>query len=380
MIYIIRKILVAMAVAAAGCAAAAACTSAIISAHATADGRPLLWKHRDTSATDNKVERRSFTDSSLTYVALYNASDRDCREAWIGMNMSGFAIMNTASYNLNADNVPATEMDREGEVMSLALRTCRTVDDFARLLDRLPRPLGVEANFGVIDALGGGAYFETGNYGYRRFDLADATEGYLVRTNYSHSGRRDEGYGFTRENDAVHLLDSAARARAVTPELLTETLSRSFYNASLGRDFSAERGLVVDEGFIPRFKSTASVVIEGCHPLIGIDDADAGFISRQYIMWTALGYPPCARLTPVWLTPGGIDDGLRGLEAGGTSRLCNEAKALRDKVFCHKGGEKPVYIDMTQLVNPQGTGISQRLRKENLEIYRLIKRRRDERE
>ena len=32
-----------------------ACTTTIISGKATADGRPLLFKHRDTGATQNKV-------------------------------------------------------------------------------------------------------------------------------------------------------------------------------------------------------------------------------------------------------------------------------------------------------------------------------------
>lgn len=34
-----------------------ACTSAIIAAKNTANGRPLLWKHRDTGEENNKVER-----------------------------------------------------------------------------------------------------------------------------------------------------------------------------------------------------------------------------------------------------------------------------------------------------------------------------------
>ena len=33
-----------------------ACTSAIIGASRNPYGRPLLWKHRDTSAIDKKVE------------------------------------------------------------------------------------------------------------------------------------------------------------------------------------------------------------------------------------------------------------------------------------------------------------------------------------
>lgn len=353
------------------------CTSAVISGTATADGRPLLWKNRDTSATDNKVELITFTDGSYSYVALFNASDRDCREAWIGMNMMGFAVMNTASYNLKDDNVPQSKMDREGEIMSLALRTCTSVDEFEELLDRLPRPLGVEANFGVIDAFGGAAYFETNNSRFTRYDVADSPDGYLVRSNYSHSGRPGEGYGFTREADAVHLLDSAAKAHAVTPELLTETLSRSFYNATLKRDFSTEKGLVVDEGFIPRYTTTATVVVEGCPPVESPEEVTPGMVSREYIMWTALGYPPCAEIVPVWCAPGGVDEGLRGIQGGGTSALGNKAKALRDKVFHRQGGEKQVYIDMPMLHNDKGTGISQMLRKQNLEVYRLVKSKRN---
>lgn len=112
----------------------------------------------------------------------------------MGMNDVGFAVMNTASYNIKDDKVPASKMDKEGIVMTKALKHCRTVDDFARLLETLPRPMGVEANFGVIDASGNGAYFETNNHSYKRFDLKDAENGVLVRTNYSHSGRPGRGF------------------------------------------------------------------------------------------------------------------------------------------------------------------------------------------
>ncbi len=36
---------------------AAACTSAIVSGKLTSNGRPILWKHRDTSDLNNKVAR-----------------------------------------------------------------------------------------------------------------------------------------------------------------------------------------------------------------------------------------------------------------------------------------------------------------------------------
>ena len=105
-------------------AEALGCTSAIIGPKASASGRPLLWKHRDTSAIDNKIEYIPAKDGAYGYVALFNADDRDLEQAWMGMNDAGFAIMNTASYNIKNDKVPNSEMDREGYVMTIALRSC----------------------------------------------------------------------------------------------------------------------------------------------------------------------------------------------------------------------------------------------------------------
>ena len=153
--------------------AADACTSAIVSGKLTANGRPLMWKNRDTNDLNNRVERIMGHDGLMEFVALFDARDLQDTAAWMGFNEAGFAIMNTASYNLNG-NDGVKNMDREGELMRYALERCKTVDDFEQVLKTLPKPLGVEANFGVIDAAGNGAYFETGNYKYVKFDLAEA--------------------------------------------------------------------------------------------------------------------------------------------------------------------------------------------------------------
>ena len=55
---------------------AAACTSAIISGSLTADGRPILWKHRDTSDLNNKVERIDAA-AKIPYVALFNLQSEE---------------------------------------------------------------------------------------------------------------------------------------------------------------------------------------------------------------------------------------------------------------------------------------------------------------
>ena len=241
-----------------------ACTSAIVSGKLTSNGRPLLWKNRDTNDQNNRVERIAAHDGLLEFVALFDARDLRDTAAWMGFNERGFAIMNTASYNLNKDNVKEKDMDKEGVVMRYALERCTTVDDFERVLQTLPKPLGVEANFGVIDAQGNGAYFEAGNYSYVKYDLKDEPSGILTRTNYSFSGRDGEGYGYIRHENEKYLLRDHIAAADITPAVFTEGLSRTFYHSQLGRDYThSGYKWVVDQDFIARRISTASVVIEG---------------------------------------------------------------------------------------------------------------------
>ncbi len=355
-----------------------ACTSAIIGADMNPYGRPILWKHRDTSTVDNKVEYVSCKPGEYSYVALYNAGDRLLKEAWMGMNEMGFAVMNTASYNIKDDNVSSKNMDKEGLVMSEALKSCKTVEDFAHLLETLPRPMGVEANFGVIDALGNGAYFETNNHSYKRFDLQDAENHVLVRTNYSHSGRKNEGYGFVRESNACHLLSPYIADKSITPEVLTEELSRSFYHDLKKRDYSvAGDKWVIDQDFIPRFKSTATVAIEGCRPLASLNEITPEFVKHEYVMWTGLGYPPCSEIRAVRCFADGVDKDLRGSLPSGHSPLADKAKAARSEVFPIKKGNGDKYIDMEALFNNEGTGYVQRLKKLNLETYKKERKIRD---
>lgn len=355
-----------------------ACTSAIIGADATPYGRPLLWKHRDTSTIDNKVEYVKGNKGELSYVGLFNADDKKLEQVWMGMNEAGFAVMNTASYNIKDDNVPAKEMDKEGYLMAIALKKCRTVDDFADLLDKLPRPMGVEANFGVIDAYGYGAFFETNNHSYIKHDLKDAPGHVLIRTNYSHSGRPDEGFGFVREANACHLLSPYIKDRNVTPELLTETVSRRFWHDLKKADYlEGPDRWVIDQDFIPRYKSTATVVIEGCKPMESGNYPTPEFIMDQYIMWTGLGYPPCSEIIPVWCSPDGVDKSLRGIGKNGHSEMGDIVKARRDEVFPIRKGNGEKYIDMKKLFNEDGTGYVQVLVPQNLETYRKIREKRD---
>lgn len=319
-------------------AQAYACTSAIVGGRLTRDGRPLMWKHRDTGCVDNFVAQvRAGSDDELDYVALFNMGDSLLSEAWIGMNEAGFAVMNTASYNLAPDT--AEYKDREGEVMSRALKLCRSLRDFESLLDGMPRPLGVQANFGAMDAEGSAAYYETCDTGYVKFDLADAPEGYLVRTNYSCSGSPDAGFGYIREQNELTLLKPWVDARTVSPETFTENLSRSFYHSLLGRDVTDDGSeWVIDQDFIPRYSSSASVVVEGVSP---------GEAAEGMVMWTALGYPPCSYVHGV--TVDEVPDGLLPSGKEWRSRFCDEVMERKSEVFPIKRGSGSHYIHVPSL-------------------------------
>lgn len=313
---------------------ALACTSAIISGRLTPDGRPLLWKNRDTGTLQNFVDRvEADSAGTMAFVALFNAGDSLRREAWAGMNEASFAIMNTASYNLAPDT--AALRDREGFVMARALAICRSLADFEHMLDTMPKPLGVQANFGVIDSDGKGAFYETCDTGFVKFDLDSSPSGMLIRTNFSCSGSKDGGYGYIRYDNAEHLITPQAEAAAVTPLFLTDTVSRSFYHSLLGRDILADSAKwAVDQDFIPRHSTSASVCITGKS-----SSAD----KRPPLMHCALGYPPCAvtRLVTVADVPQCVRPAADGLAPD-----CVKAMQLKNKIFPIKRGSGVHYISL----------------------------------
>lgn len=311
-----------------------ACTSAIVSAARSATGRPILWKNRDTGADNNFLARVEPTDSTYGFIGLFNGGDSLLAEAWMGMNDAGFAIMNTASYNLAPDT--AVFKDREGAVMAEALARCRTVADFESLLDAWPKPMGVQANFGVIDAEGGAAYFETDDYAWTRFDVDDDPRGYIVRTNFSVTGEAGAGFGYIRYNAAEHLI---GKADSIDPELFVRGLSCSYYHGLTGHDYLAEgERYVTDRDFIPRDITTASIAIEG---VCAADETE------EMTMWTILGYPPCASLYVIKGNDIPADLGPEG--PGWRSKACDESMRRRDAARPFAGGSGPKYLDLEKI-------------------------------
>lgn len=315
-----------------------ACTAVIISGKKTADGRPVLWKHRDTDCLDNSI--RHFSGEKYAFTGLVN-SDSGGGEVWIGANTAGFAIMNTASYCLKDDDVPASRMDREGILMYRALEICETLEDFEHFLDTLAKPMGVEANFGCIDAHGGAAWYETGNFTWYKRDVNSTPCGYIVVTNFSVNGDRDRWKGYERWMTAGRIfkdMDGRGELDDIHPLTIMDSLSRSYRHELMGIDLvrdadgflSEATGFVPDQDFIPRRSTASSVVIHGV--------ADGGDPLTS-VLWAALGYPAVAVMVPV---PVSEDDHVPAFMSGypysGQETFCGTASVLRDLCEVFPGG------------------------------------------
>ncbi|MDO4949479.1 MAG: hypothetical protein Q4E55_04840 [Bacteroidales bacterium] len=313
------------------------CTSVIVSGKATASGKPLLFKNRDTGTLDNRMQH--FTGPTYTFIGLVNAVE-NVRSVWAGTNSAGFSIMNTASYNLKDDDVPESKMGREGIVMFQALGICATTSDFEHFLDTLTRPMLVETNFGVIDAKGGAAYYEVNNHSWKKYDVNDpsvAPEGYRVVTNYSESGRPDDARGVERYLTASAIMKelcqgSKQRKLAIDHGFFFDQMSRSYRHERLGVDYNRDykkllgrkgTGFVVDLDFIPRRSTSASVVIEG---------VSAHENPLHTVMWTILGYPSCSVAIPHIVGNGDhLPAYMKATRDSEHSKLCDLTLSIKDK-------------------------------------------------
>lgn len=330
-----------------------ACTSVIISGKARADGRPLIWKNRDTDSLSNSI--RHCSGEKYSFIALVNSGSH-CRESWIGVNTAGFAVMNTASYCLKDDDVPSSSMDREGRVMYRALEICASVEDFEHFLDTLSRPMGVEANFGCIDAHGGAAWYETGNFSWHKIDVNECPGGYMVVTNFSVSGPKERWKGVERYRTASEIfgrMDRSGCLYSAGPLDIIDSLSRSYRHEVLGIDLirdsssflSSASGLVVDQDFIPRKSTSASVVITG---------AGEGDDPLSCVMWAALGYPPCSVAVPVPVSyircvPESLDG------TGPDSSFCGFSSWLKKKyIFASDVSSMSRYADLRPVLGGRG--------------------------
>ena len=343
-----------------------ACTSFIVSGRVTKDGRPIIFKNRDTGNVNNVVVLMQ--GECFRYMGITAANDKKPNNIWGGHNEAGFAIINTAAYNMNG--CEGKDSDNDGVVMRRALEVCRTLADFEQLLDTLPRPLDLNSNFGVLDGEGGCAYYETGDSGFVKFDANNpevAPDGYLLRTNHGLTGCRDIDRGVERfmaitdfmaeASDKGHLDCEYLIANA--PRYLTHGLTKQNLYEQLPKDENDTRYIHFSE-FIPRYITSSVLLVQGAAPVES---------PSHTVSWTNIGWPCGSVAIPLMLEEDVPLPSIVQRDESGKSWLCSQSIEQKQRVFSLRRGNVRDYIDLSKLVNAAGTGIVQRVMPLEREVF-----------
>lgn len=363
---ICKRILLLLAVALAGNFAVEACTSVIVSGRVTPDGRPFIFKNRDTGDLDNLAMLVS--GHGYTYIAIVAARDTLPQSVWSGHNERGFAIANTAAYNLNGRPQPGKPQpdgdELDGTIMRRALETCATLADFEHLLDSIKArgPIPSNSNFAVLDAQGGCAYYETGNKGYVKFDANDPAQapyGYIVRTNHAMSGDRSMDKGVERYMAITDFMNHAEFCGQVNFEYILRRVPRYLKHGLTGIDLydiepedDSHPKLFPFRDFIPRYQTASAQLIQGVR---------SGESGLHTVAWTITGSPLTTVAVPLVITPSGKLPAIVTRGSDGHAPLVHAGLKLKERFFPLKRGNTGDYIDVAQLINKRGTGILQQI-------------------
>ena len=338
------------------------CTIAVITGAATTDGRPLFWKNRDW--TNAGSEFIYHDDGQYAYITL--ASSGDSTNARLGVNESGFAVMNSLSGNLpDTISVGVTN----GWLLTNALESCQSVADFEVLLaDACLSGIQSPSNFAAMDASGAAVVFEAGNQAFARYDANDpaaAPDGFIVRANFSFSAdtslvdtwRYHRAYEMLAEAAAQDLLDISAVLRTAR-DLTTEAVDPYPLPYPWGPPEEPNAiGFIDATETINRYDTKGFGVIRGVRPH---EDP------RLTTFYAAPGQPVVTVVLPLWVaagvTPGEIDGPL-------TSPLGDLADARMRQ--CYNGTVHRRWLNTNYLDHGDGADAGFLVRVEQIEDWLL---------
>lgn len=324
------------------------CTIGVASARATKDGRPMIWKTRDTDSYDNTVAL--ITSFPIPFLAVIDAGDR--QNSWMSMNAHGFSILNSVAYDLSGGSSGLGN----GTLMALASGTCATVAQFQHLLDSTnSKGRRTAANFAVMDSTGAAAIFETSGNAYWKFDATDPLthpKGYALRTNFTFTGGGSTG--IQRFNRTNALFQSYSAGDSISPRSILRYQMRDFADPAgvsypipyQGTISGAPYGYIPVELTICRISSASASVVQGIRP---------GEAANKSTFWVILGSPAAGIALPYWIVGA---PPLLSTDAP-RSALNDTANAIKAKIR----GSSPwtSYLKSQLLKNQDGTGLLPRL-------------------
>lgn len=335
------------------------CTTAVISGKATKDGRPIIWKLRDTDFLENYAKKFPAEKGKYAFIGIVNSIDSLGKEVWGGNNELGFAIMNSASFNVNL-NDSAKVKDNEGYFMKKALETCKNLEDFENLLNNTPKPMGLATHFGVIDAKGGAAFYEVNNYTWTKYDANDsniAPEGFILRTNFSETGKPNIGYGFVRLQTAKLIFDKAIKENSIDYRDIIQKFSRCLYNPITKNDYreiyekeTASDKFIHSDNLITSYGSASCIVIQG---------VKNNEVPQFTTMWTMIGYPNTCIALPLWISESELPNTIIYNDSLKNSKLNQYNMSLLKKCYPIDNPDGYHYLKISKLVNKENNGYMQ---------------------
>ncbi len=332
---------------------AEACTTGVISGKATVDGRPLLWKNRDTSAKNNQVIH--LDDGEYRCMAVITAGGS--KSIWMGVNEAGFCIENSSTRDLREKGASGPG---NGRFMRRALQSCASVEDFERLLEETDGERTTAANFGVIDAAGGAVIYESTASSYTKFDANDpdvAPAGYVVRSNFSYTGSSDVDP--TDEDQLAEIYSGGRFLRGcelVDMALADGGMSVSYMLQHNTRDYADPAGEAIpgsvngESGTLPETLDTSHTISRkttvSATVFHGVKPGEDPLLTT---MWVMLGEPSFTVAVPCWVGTEAVAAELLGEE---TSPICDVARSLRDAFYVEaetEEGDSTLLLDTSAL-------------------------------
>jgi len=345
------------------------CTIAVISGKATPDGRPMIWKNRDTDVLNNKL--LCITSGTYPFLGLFNADDNRGENAWAGVNAAGFVIMNSLSVDLGETSRSG---DENGSFMARALGECATVTDFERLLEMTNGKRDTAANFGVMDAEGRACLFETGRRSFVKFDAADprvAPQGYILRTNFALTSAKKAGGGYNRFDRVSRLFQSARAENRLTCRFILQEAARDLVNEKI-QSFPLDgpvRGTLANPLYIHTNDTLNRYITSFAAVFHGVNQKDKAYLTT---LWAALGQPVTSVAVPMWAAAPAIPLALTGET---TAPLDDISQEVRGFLYPDQRPNMNQYLNVTRLRTYHGSGVLARtLAIENQLLSRVEKK------
>ncbi len=324
---------------------------AVIPSVSSVDDRPMLWINRES---DNKdIQLYYFRGELYDYIGVIE--NHDTSRVFMGMNTAGFALVYTGAFDQTGDS-----LTDNGQFTKSALGICGKIND----LDELLQKSHTAANFGCFDVHGNCAVFETG-HDMIKYDVNDrngGADGFLVRGNFSFSGRKDVPGTSWRYHRACELLSNAVDSHNLDYKYIIQHVARDLKNPDLDpyplpyrqKFREAPEGFIKTDDSINQYRTVVAAVFVGAS-------------KRNYAgpasLWIIPGDPVCGVAVPLWPACSDIPKELTGKSISNMNKVIQKA---HDRLYYKQ--KWPAFMD-SKFYSSGKNSMSAKILKTETEIF-----------